>query len=185
MDRFACYPQLNSIGLGYQGFTIVDSSNHKCMHLTNVPEVESFLLSQYAGSNTDDLKVASVVKHATQMIASGVKIVEDHSDAIAATITPVRGPDNVTEYNPGKWNISPVQYQNNCYNYGNDVRTDTFAQPGRGTGHRWDYNTCDSVWEAAVRDGLIPYSKTKAPEWTEKPATGHFIAYVTHTLLIQ
>lgn len=25
-------------------------------------------------------------------------------------------------------------------------------------------------------DGLIPYSKTKAPAWDEKPATGHFIA---------
>ena len=37
-------------------------------------------------------------------------------------------------YEPGWWNVPARQPYNNCYNYGTNVRTNTFAQPGRAAG---------------------------------------------------
>ncbi|MEQ8214119.1 MAG: hypothetical protein ABRQ35_09505, partial [Smithellaceae bacterium] len=42
---------------------------------------------------------------------------------------------NIPPYSPAFWNDGgTVQLNNNCYNYGNNKRTDTFAQPGRRSG---------------------------------------------------
>ncbi|HYI12422.1 MAG TPA: hypothetical protein VEK57_25435 [Thermoanaerobaculia bacterium] len=58
-------------------------------------------------------------------------------------------------YDPGKWNNVPsVQYNNNCYNYANNLITNSFAQPGRGSGRMYTSLTCGSVQPAAQRDGL-------------------------------
>src|SRR6266576_2958315 len=68
-------------------------------------------------------------------------------------------------YNPAPWNFqgtssSPtnVQLTNNCYNYATDIRTDTFAQPGRASGL---YTVtpppnCADVGRGAVSDGRKP-----------------------------
>lgn len=42
---------------------------------------------------------------------------------------------------------------NNCYNYASNNRTNTFAQPGRGTGKQYTGITVDEVSAAAQRDG--------------------------------
>jgi hypothetical protein len=54
------------------------------------------------------------------------------------------------------WNDHGVrQSNNNCYNYSTDKRTDTFAQPGRGTGRSITVPlTCSEVGGAAISDGL-------------------------------
>jgi hypothetical protein len=70
-------------------------------------------------------------------------------------------------YNPGFWNdgityptsaCTTVQCKNNCYNYGNNKKTMTFAQPGRASGITlaWpsDMN-CTAVTSAAVSDGVL------------------------------
>jgi hypothetical protein len=44
---------------------------------------------------------------------------------------------NPPSYRPDKWNdYGPIQFNNNCYNYGNDEVTWTYAQPGRACGQR-------------------------------------------------
>ncbi|MNV88021.1 hypothetical protein D3C71_1821910 [compost metagenome] len=65
--------------------------------------------------------------------------------------------------------------RNNCYNYANDKITNTFAQPGRGSGKGWtQLLTCDNdVVPAALSDGQV---QVNAP--TGSPAEGHFIALV-------
>ncbi len=65
-------------------------------------------------------------------------------------------------YNPGLWNIPSVQPYNNCYNYANDQRTNTFAQPGRAHGHMYTQLTCASVQPAAQADGLVPVANFNA-----------------------
>jgi hypothetical protein len=41
-------------------------------------------------------------------------------------------------FNRGFWNNDAnVRLHNNCYNYASTKRTNTFAQPGRGCGHKW------------------------------------------------
>jgi hypothetical protein len=99
-------------------------------------------------------------------------------DFTSEPITPIRGPDNVTAYNPTKWNVSPVQSLNNCYDYSQDIRTDTFAQPGRGSGKKWQENSCDNVWAAAVRDGVIPLTNHTTQPESGAPSKGHYVALV-------
>ena len=66
-------------------------------------------------------------------------------------------------YNPEKW-VPPAQYDNNCYNYANDERTDTFAQPGKAHGcYPYPLSTCADVYAAAQCDGLVPIASGTSP----------------------
>ncbi|BDI05600.1 hypothetical protein [Sphaerotilus microaerophilus] len=59
-----------------------------------------------------------------------------------------------TAYNAAFWNRPDVQPKNNCYNYAMNHRSDTFAQPGRISGHPIvPPITCASVSTAAAWDG--------------------------------
>jgi hypothetical protein len=58
-----------------------------------------------------------------------------------------------TPYNPGFWNVPAVQPRNNCYNYAMNFRSDTFAQPGRISGHPNNVMQCPNVAAAANFDG--------------------------------
>lgn len=59
-------------------------------------------------------------------------------------------------YNPSFWNDGgTVQYGNNCYNYGNNKRTDTYAQPGKRSGDFPNPMTCAEVGNAAVNDSVL------------------------------
>jgi hypothetical protein len=64
---------------------------------------------------------------------------------------------SVPSYTPSFWNdAGTVQSNNNCYNYSNNKRTDTFAQPGRAAGAMYGSLTCPAVHTAATADGLTP-----------------------------
>ena len=78
-------------------------------------------------------------------------------------------------YEPAWWNDGgPRQWNNNCYNYASNYRTDTFAQPGRANGAMYTALTCASVRPAAVADGLIasPSANNRCP------SEGHLAALV-------
>ena len=62
----------------------------------------------------------------------------------------------ISRFNPGFWNSNPnVQQHNNCYNYGRNWRTNTFAQPGRASGFGLGPGfTGTDVVTAAMHDGL-------------------------------
>jgi hypothetical protein len=66
----------------------------------------------------------------------------------------------IPEYQPANWNDgNGIQYNNNCYNYGCDMRTDTYAQPGRAHGitvTQSDLQDCVKVKQGATADGLKP-----------------------------
>jgi len=89
---------------------------------------------------------------------------------------PVLGPDNSTAYDPDHDDCGYFETyisDNNCYNYGNDIVTNTFAQPGRGSGQKWKSNTCDDMKAAAQRDGLY-WNGTTLP--VGEPNRGHYVA---------
>ena len=81
----------------------------------------------------------------------------------------------VPPFNPAKWNSDPnIRANNNCYNYANDLITNTFAQPGRGSGQDGPSPpNCPGTGAAAERDGQKPISN---PDQT--PAEGQIIALV-------
>jgi hypothetical protein len=59
------------------------------------------------------------------------------------------------KFTPAFWNdAGTIQYHNNCYNYSNNHRTDTFAQPGRAAGAMYAGLTCADVLAAAAADGI-------------------------------
>ena len=73
------------------------------------------------------------------------------------------------KFNPGFWNDPAHVRLNNCYNYGTNRRTDTFAQPGRASGHMYAALTCAAVSPAAVSDGAhrrgVCCPDSEKPRW--------------------
>ena len=77
------------------------------------------------------------------------------------------------EYEPEKWTGGHAEEDNNCYNYACDIRTDSYAQPGRACGDELDYKNiiCEEVTRAAVCDGLIEWNCDKpCPDCCHKVA---------------
>lgn len=72
-------------------------------------------------------------------------------------------------YEPLWWNDGwggQKQGNNNCYNYGTNDSTDTYAQPGRAAGAQYTSFTCASVRPAAIADSVIdaPSANNKCPK---------------------
>lgn len=71
------------------------------------------------------------------------------------------------------------QSENNCYDYATDIVTNTFAQPGRGSGvcpksqRPCVKNACDDVRHAAESDGLA-WVGTQLP--SALPTEGHYVS---------
>jgi hypothetical protein len=73
-------------------------------------------------------------------------------------------------FDPGFWNDNLyVRYNNNCYNYATNRRTDTFAQPGFACGDMYNSLTCEEVTRGALCDGARTegncVSDEEAPRW--------------------
>ncbi len=61
-----------------------------------------------------------------------------------------------SRFNPDFWNLDTnVRRNNNCYNYGRNWKTNTFAQPGRQSGATAGSMSVSAVKAAAMRDGLV------------------------------
>lgn len=94
----------------------------------------------------------------------------------AASERTLRGQaEPLTVYEPSKWNDNPFVLQNNnCYNYANDLITNTFAQPGNGGGVANPYPpNCPGTADASVSDGQVRIAN---PDMN--PAQGQIIALV-------
>lgn len=147
-------------GLGYRGFSILEPDPELAprgpIHHVGSPELETFLLrSAHDGGHIS----TEVFEHSTQVIAAAVTrfgpIREPHCPPCHAADAPV--------YNPAIWNTPAVQPHNNCYNYANNQITNTFAQPGRATGHMYTALTCPSVQAGALSDGLVGHGNFTTP----------------------
>jgi hypothetical protein len=77
----------------------------------------------------------------------------------------------IPAYQPAFWNVySDILRNNNCYNYSNNKRTDTFAQPGRASGQMYTALTCAAVEPAAVADGIVKLVGTDCEDGKNKIA---------------
>lgn len=173
--------------MGYRGFELT-------FHFDGLPcDGKRLAVYNFDGNFEWDLLFSgeselpsSVIEHVRNEILRLASLANDSYDADSDSavntslkrpnVDPVRGPDNVTKYDPQndcQGYFEKYQSQNNCYNYGNDIATNTFAQPGRGSGQKWSKNTCEDMKAAATRDGLV-WAGTTLP--TQEPDTGHFMA---------
>ena len=70
----------------------------------------------------------------------------------------------ISRFNPAFWNSNAyVQRWNNCYNYGRNWKTNTFAQPGRASGAQTSVMSCPTVAAAARSDGLVDRCRCLPP----------------------
>jgi len=171
--------------MGYRGFEITSAHSKLCVY--DNYEMEVALLT--TGRATVSAEVGTHVFTEMQRLrdAKAEEKQEWVSEAKAHKLNrammvkdnctvPIRGSDSETVYSPttdvcGHW-VSH-ETQNNCYDYGNDIATDTFAQPGRGSGQKWSQNTCTDMRAAATRDGLV-WNGTALPP--KQPPVGHIAA---------
>jgi hypothetical protein len=167
-------------GLGYRGFSInaVREKNldpHIYLH-AGIVDLDRFDLNRIA--DNADLETWLLSTGAQSVDPGVVTFVQSELTGHSKPISPASAPTfsimTVPPYDPGKWNNDPsIRTRNNCYNYANDKITNTFAQPGRGSGQMFTAIDCGNVGAAAQRDGQIPVSSASST-----PAQGHFIALV-------
>jgi hypothetical protein len=120
----------------------------------------------------------------TAAVSSSMLLDKNGDDCDASPASPIRGSDNASSvhYDPqtdDRGCFVTKQSYNNCYNYGSDVLTNSFGQPGRGSGvcshttRPCVPNTCDDVKSGAISDGLA-WVGTDLP--TVLPEAGHYVS---------
>ncbi len=173
-------------GLGYRGFSILGtgaaedafgqfsstgSDDTGGSLVLGIPHIESFLL-ETAGSRIDD----ELAGHVRSAIESGPAEPLDEALLDAVSCPPNGGADAPT-YDPAYWNNNPTRKRNNnCYAYANNQATNTFPQPGRGSGTMFSALACGGstgVEAASVRDGLRP-----VPTFAASIPSGWYVALV-------
>ena len=79
-----------------------------------------------------------------------------HTGDFSAEVSPSIRKRFAPPYLPAQWNADlKTRRRNNCYNYANDKITNTFAQPGRGSGRIFNQLIGNVERDAAVRDVLV------------------------------
>lgn len=82
--------------------------------------------------------------------------ITDFAERGAADAAKCRKPYHSSTTDFSDWNGSWV-WDNNCYNYGSNWRTDTYAQPGRGSGTGLADVTIPEVLRCALSDGYVDH----------------------------
>lgn len=147
------HPRQMASKLGYRGFVLhhQDTEHPELIVGQETVSLQQLLLD----TMPKEMKTDAFHQKVLQMIA----------DPRAPPAPAPPGPEDVTTVasqtktkpvlNLGKWNNDySVQENNNCYNYGNDQISGTFAQPGKASGHPITYISGQQVQAAAVFDGL-------------------------------
>lgn len=132
-------------------------SEARALSAEEVDDATDWLLA--TGEHAVDEHVMSVVKDLIHLKRAqldagepaAARVEEDLEKALGATTRACIIAN--TPYNPGFWNTPTVQPKNNCYNYSMNYRSDTFAQPGRISGHPNSTMDCAHVAAAANWDG--------------------------------
>lgn len=158
--------------LGYRGFKIIESDFEPELVATTAEAIGSFselgLVIGESGLEQTLLDAGrdagAIDQDLYEFVTGYAGTVPDSSagtEAFGPSCPPCGGAD-APSYNPSYWNSPSRQPYNNCYNYANDQATDTFAQPGRGSGQQFAWIDCDEVRAAAQRDGLVPTNTFEA-----------------------
>ena len=132
--------------LGYQGIVVQEVKNGK-------KQPEKLIV----GQETKDLQLLLL-----RTIPEGTKISTEiktnaEKEIRSGNVSPAnlkRTKRYAPLYRPEYWNNAAHVRKNNCYNYASTNRTDTFAQPGTGSGNPFPYDfTAEDVKKAAEADG--------------------------------
>jgi hypothetical protein len=156
-------------GLGYRGFKvqsigdptttyihagIVDPGRHNATYLTDDRELEKWLFSLNRKQLSPDIQ--EHVERELQLAIAHEGIILRQPLGTCPLCQAKDAPPFDTK---PWWQGSGTADNNNCYNYANNRITNTFAQPGKASGHLFTQeNNCTdpgSVMAGAVSDGLV------------------------------
>ncbi len=83
------------------------------------------------------------------------KIIDSYRTTISAQSKAVSTTLMIPNFEPVYWSEDGfVRDRNNCYNYANNRRTDTYGNPGEASGQPFEEMNCDDIEAAVLRDGL-------------------------------
>jgi len=166
-DRSVLLPR-NAVtgGLGYRGFIIEHTGEPDAWSRAGLPPA-----ARIGGRGIADAGAAGWLLGTSGSEAASIPqgALEHSQDSIGLRSRPLAPPEPCSDslYTSDTdfryWNNAQHQYENNCYNYASNKRTDTFAQPGRGSGHMYTQINCREVGRGALWDG-----------WRGKCVPGHW-----------
>lgn len=167
-------------GLGYRGFSIESNrephlDEHMLIH-SSIVDLQRFTANLVDETGIEQWLLgtggAALDPDVSKHVEDAIKGKASHQTLVPSPLT--AAPSGPPPYNPGKWNNDPsVLRRNNCYNYANDTITNSFAQPGRASGHPAAKIDCADETAAAVSDGL-----RSVPNATATGLPGWFVALV-------
>jgi hypothetical protein len=155
-------------GLGYRGFSVTRGADHPSAasrimihegileHGGAAPnQIDDTGLETWLAGIVGPQLPEAVREHVTSTLSAGRGASGFQLPVVVAGKCPPCHAVDAPTYNPAIWNTPTVQPHNNCYNYANDHITNTFAQPGRATGHQVGFPpTCQTAAAGATSDGL-------------------------------
>lgn len=146
--------------LGFKGFLVRDGQNQRLI----------------VGRETKQLQQKLLDTMPTGLLREGnLKEVKDAIALGSVSAKSVRSSTSAS-FNPIKWfSDARVRRCNNCYNYANAVRTNTYSQPGQATAQKFSRFSGSEVRDAAVRDGLAVVKPPPAALDQEKHLVALFI----------
>eukprot|EP00445_Apocalathium_hangoei_P014479 CAMPEP_0203879728 /NCGR_PEP_ID=MMETSP0359-20131031/24154_1 /ASSEMBLY_ACC=CAM_ASM_000338 /TAXON_ID=268821 /ORGANISM="Scrippsiella Hangoei, Strain SHTV-5" /LENGTH=299 /DNA_ID=CAMNT_0050799203 /DNA_START=27 /DNA_END=926 /DNA_ORIENTATION=+ len=176
--------------LGWRLCPAAPSESQDCMMLRGEPRSDTFLLEALLHSHADlpEAVFTHIREEMVLLERGGARECDAHAPASFVPdvncSVPVLGPDDpsAVKFDPQQDDrgcFVNQQSNNNCYDYANDIVTNTFAQPGRGSGVCPPHtrpcvpHTCDDVKKAAVSDGLV-WVGADLPK--DLPARGHYVS---------
>ena len=180
-DDSATQPQ-ESAAVGYAGFDVTCGTQRTRVFGARAVE-EVLLASAPAG-----LLAPQVERHVAARIAAGPgPALAPSQQALLPSpaspncTVPIRGPADweAVKYAPQTDDCGCFSGDNtpanNCYAYGTDVCTNTFPQPGRGSGQKWSEDTCDDIRASSERDGLV-WAGTDLPKTGPEDGESHYVS---------
>lgn len=169
--------------LGFTGWRVC--SENKCQIFRGDAAIDAVLLDAVQNELSEAV-LAHIQEETARLLSSNDDCDDDFVEvnSTASCQGPIVGPDDPTKViydvdHDDQGCFVTKQSKNNCYNYGTDILTNTFAQPGRGSGvcppgkRPCVPNDCEDVKNAAISDGLT-WVGTDLP--TELPEKGHYVS---------
>lgn len=115
--------------------------------------VDGTQVAQAAGNGgCVKLALGDATKFSTGQKVTAIQSVNNVASILSTQVIVKLG--GAPSYNPVYWNNPGSVRCNNCYNYGCNIKTDTYAQPGKAHGVSHS-TTCPTVTVAAQADGLV------------------------------
>jgi hypothetical protein len=177
------------IGLGYNGFLFTEPTHESETLKPDKLSIIGGVVSHFGVSERWALDEAGIEEEILATAPHDVvdarlkeiikKAIEERNTKPSSTGRLSAAPP---AHNDARWNAPDVVGKNNCYNYGCNRQTDTFAQPGRAAGIdiQGQEGNLDAVTKAARADGLQLLANVYP---AGDPGEGNFVALGISTQL--